>query len=213
MMSFLRRLLQSFLRKQAMDSGRFTGLYRKICNPAGQEWARFLKRHDVLYGMGEDCVIQTNVDFTDPKHVRLGNNVHLTGCTVFGHDGSVNMLKHITKKRLDSVGKVDIRDDVFVGHRAIIMPGVTIGPYSIVAAGAVVTRDVPPNTIVGGVPAKVISTVDDYLERCEQRTAALPWADDPLIAGDFFGPASEELTKLRCAYFFETPETSTSQAE
>jgi acetyltransferase-like isoleucine patch superfamily enzyme len=191
-----------------MESGRFTGLYRKVCNPDGQEWACYLKRRQVLYCMGEDCVIQSNVDITDPLHVRLGNNVYLTGCTLFGHDGSVSMLKKMTGLSLDSVGKIDILDNVFVGHRAIIMPGVTIGPNAIVAAGAVVTRDVPPNTIVGGVPAKTISGLDDYIQRCKQKTAALPWFGHPLIAADFFGPASDELTQLRCAYFFATPKAN-----
>jgi acetyltransferase-like isoleucine patch superfamily enzyme len=205
MLSQIRRLFLAFLRKNAIESGRFTGLYRRFCNPAGQEWACYLKRQHILYQMGEDCVIQSNVHFTDPKHVRLGNNVWLTGCTLFGHDGSVSMLKKMTGLSLDSVGKIDIFDNVFVGHGSIIMPGVTIGPNAIVAAGSVVTRDVPPNTIVGGVPAKKIGDMDEYIKRSEQRTAAFPWFGHPLIASDYLGPASDELTKIRSAYFFESP--------
>ena len=53
--------------------------------------------------------------------------------------------------------KVTIEDDVWIGVRAIVLPGVNIGKGSIVGAGAVVTKDVPPYTVVGGVPAKVIN--------------------------------------------------------
>lgn len=51
---------------------------------------------------------------------------------------------------------IEIGSDVFVGRRALIMKGVKVGDGSVVAAGAVVTRDVPPNCLVGGVPAKLI---------------------------------------------------------
>ena len=53
--------------------------------------------------------------------------------------------------------KVTIEDYVFIGPRAIILPGVTVGKGAIVAAGAVVTKDVPPKTVVGGIPAQKIS--------------------------------------------------------
>lgn len=60
-----------------------------------------------------------------------------------------------------TVKDITIEDDVFLGARVIVMPGVRIGRGSAVAAGAVVTRDVPPNTVVGGVPAKVIRRIEE----------------------------------------------------
>lgn len=178
------------------------GLYRRLCNPNGQDWAKLLKRHGGLYSMGNDCVIQQNVSITDPAYVKLGNNVHLTGCTLFGHDGTAVMLKKLYGIPLDKVGKIEIGDNVFVGHQSIIMPGVTIGSNSIVAAGAVVTKDVPSGSIVGGVPAKVIGTTQAYVERLQAELQTLPWNKHSAVLPDCSDPATPELDQIRINHFF-----------
>jgi acetyltransferase-like isoleucine patch superfamily enzyme len=58
------------------------------------------------------------------------------------------------------VGKIHIKMNVWIGANATILPGVTIGENSIVAAGAVVSKDVPDNVVVGGTPAKIIKTIN-----------------------------------------------------
>lgn len=83
------------------------------------------------------------------------------------------------------------------------MPDTTIGPDSIVAAGAVVTKDVPPGTVVGGVPARFICTTADLLERMKSRSAAYPWMD--LIErreGSYDAAMEPELVRQRVKYFF-----------
>ena len=200
-----RGFLRGLLARYTLATGRLTGLYRKLCAPAGREWAEYLKRNGGLYAIGEGCVIQANVTITDPAHVRLGHNVHLTGCTLFGHDGTVAMLKQMSGRRLDRVGRIDIGDNVFVGHQAIIMPGISIGSNVVVGAGAIVTRDVPSNTIVAGNPARPIGTVEAMLDRYERQTQALRWAAHPQLAPDYFGPPEPALTALRNATFFATP--------
>lgn len=65
----------------------------------------------------------------------------------------------------DCFGKVVIEDDAYIGAGALIMPGCVIGKNSLVAAGSVVTKSVPPFTVVGGNPAHVICTVDEYKKR------------------------------------------------
>lgn len=113
------------------------------------------------------------------------------------------MLNRAYGLKLDSVGKIDIRDNVFVGYHAIIMPNVTIGPNAIVAAGAVVTKDVPPNTIVGGVPAKPIGKVDEYVERMKTQTDAYPWAEMIRNRQGAYDPKIEpELKRLRVLHFY-----------
>jgi acetyltransferase-like isoleucine patch superfamily enzyme len=64
------------------------------------------------------------------------------------------------RKRVPPPRPVTIGDDVFIGAKAAIMPGVTVGEGAIVALGAVVTHDVPPFSVVAGVPAKVVDTLD-----------------------------------------------------
>jgi acetyltransferase-like isoleucine patch superfamily enzyme len=179
------------------------GLWLKVGRPAGDEYAQYLKRHGRLFAIGERCSVSRLANLTDPMFVRLGNNVRLARCTIFGHDGSVNMLRNAYGVRVDHVGKVDIRDNVFIGEQAMVMPDVRIGPDAIVAAGSVVTRDVEPGTIVAGVPARQIGKVADYVERLEHQTALLPWAD--LIRGrdcDIDHAIEPELLRMRLAHFF-----------
>lgn len=92
--------------------------------------------------------------------VKIGNNVNLAqGITVT----ALNHNFDDTNKRIDEQGvstnAVTIEDDVWIGANAVVLPGVTIGTHCVVAAGAVVTKDVPPHSLVAGVPAKVIKQI------------------------------------------------------
>ena len=198
----LRLRLGALCRRIALRHGRAVGLWRRLAAPNGVQWAEYLRLHGGLNAMGERCSVQTNVVITDPAYTRLGNNVSLSGCTLFGHDGVVNMLRNAYGGELDRVGRIDIRDNVFIGHQAIVMPGVTIGPDAVVAAGAVVTKDVPPGCVVGGVPAKVIARTRDLHAALAAQTQTLPWR--ALVTGraDPRAPASAELHAQRVHHFF-----------
>ena len=92
--------------------------------------------------------------------VTIGSHVNLAqGITVTG----LNHNFESTDKRIDEQGvstlQVTIGDDIWIGANAAIMPGVTIGNHCVVAAGAVVTKDVPPHSLVAGVPAKIIKQI------------------------------------------------------
>ena len=88
--------------------------------------------------VGENSFIATRKWSSEPYLITIGNNVF---------------------------GKVQIEDWAYIGAYSQIMPGVTIGEGAIVAAGSVVTKSVPPRTVVGGNPARYICTVDEYIQK------------------------------------------------
>ena len=102
--------------------------------------------------IGEDTIIGEDAVLDGRDKLKIGNHVALaSGVMIFNSQHEIDD-EHFSP----SSAPVIIEDYVFIGPRAIIQPGVKIGRGAIVAAGAVVTKDVPPFTIVGGVPAKTI---------------------------------------------------------
>lgn len=92
--------------------------------------------------------------------VAIGNHVNLAqGITVTGLNHRFDDSKQPIDKQGVSTKQVIIGDDVWIGANAVILPGVTIGSHVVVAAGAVVTKDVPSHSLVAGVPAKIIKEI------------------------------------------------------
>lgn len=110
--------------------------------------------------VGDNFLANYNVTILDIAPVTMGDNVMIgphTLITTVGHPLS-------PKKRrahLAQASPVRIGNDVWIGGNVTILPGVTIGNNVIVAAGAVVNKDVPDNCVVGGVPAKIIRELED----------------------------------------------------
>lgn len=101
---------------------------------------------------------------TEPWCIKIGNNVHITkGCEFITHDGGTLVFRHIYPD-LEYTAPIIIGNFVYIGINTIILPGVTIGDNCIIAAGSVVTKDIPDNSVFGGVPAKYIKSIDEYLE-------------------------------------------------
>jgi acetyltransferase-like isoleucine patch superfamily enzyme len=110
---------------------------------------------------------------SEPWLITMGDNVYITaGVQFVTHDGGTLILRKEIPD-LEWTAPIVIGDDVYIGIRATILPGVTIGSRSIIAAGAVVSRDVPPNTVVGGVPARPICTTDEYLAKMKAKSLGI----------------------------------------
>jgi acetyltransferase-like isoleucine patch superfamily enzyme len=113
--------------------------------------------------VGEGCrILSMNVS-SEYELVSIGNRVTVSSDVLFiTHDGAGWLVHDEEGRRHYSYAPISIGDDVFVGARAVLMPGVRIGDRCVVAAGAVVVKSVPPGTIVGGNPARVIGTFDAF---------------------------------------------------
>ncbi len=127
------------------------------------EIAQIHKRNGVR--MGANCQIFGDVSFgSEPYLVKMGNDVKITAMNQFiTHDGGINVLRNLQLlPNADKFGQINLGNNVFIGIRCIIMPGVTIGDNVVIGAGSVVTKDIPSNTVAAGVPCKVIKTIDEY---------------------------------------------------
>jgi len=124
-----------------------------------------LRRAGLVYGKG--CRISGLPSFgTEPYLVTLGDYVAIASDVVFiTHDGGTFAFRHLERyRKVIKYGRINILDHSVIGERAIILPGVTIGPNSVVAAGSVVSRNVPPGVLAAGNPAKPFLTLHQYAE-------------------------------------------------
>ncbi len=114
---------------------------------------------------GKNVFINSCCHFQDQGGIEIGD-----GCFI-GHNvvlATINHDLYPENNRANHYAPIKLGKSVWVGSNATILAGVTIGDWAVVAAGAVVTHDVPPLTIVGGVPAKVIRTIDPKEEEHEK---------------------------------------------
>lgn len=197
------KLFKKLLTYIAFRNKKYVGLYRRFARPSGEEYAKLIKHHRFFFAMGDNCFIVPDSYLGGAKHIKLGNNVLLASCNLFTHDGVVSVLNKAYGMKLDAVGFIVIGNNVFIGHLAKVMRNVTIGDNCIIAAGSIVTKDVPSNSIVAGIPAKIIGQTDKLAQKMLEESKSLPWYH--LIEkrnGSFDPNMEEELTQLRNNYFF-----------
>jgi len=143
----------------------------RIFFASNDQYIQILRRGGVQIGTG--CEIYKGVTFGKECYlITIGNNVRITtGVKLITHDGGLWVPRNmgIVDKRSDKFGRITIGNNVNIGWNALIMPGVTIGDNVIIGTGAVVTKDIPSNSVAAGVPAKVIESVEEYVRKNESR--------------------------------------------
>jgi acetyltransferase-like isoleucine patch superfamily enzyme len=110
---------------------------------------------------------------SEPYLISLGSNVYISiGVEFVCHDGSTLPFRKDIPD-LELAGEITVGDDVFIGKGATILAGVSIGSNCIIGACALVTKDVPDNSIFGGNPAKFIKSTDDFLISAKKRSLGI----------------------------------------
>lgn len=132
-------------------------------------YIRFLKKKGIQ--IGSNFIIRGQlsticIDTSRPSLVSIGDNVTINSYfTLLTHDFVSGIFLNKYQDFIPSSGKTTIGNNVRFGVKTTVLKGVTIGNNCFIAAGSVVTKSIPANSIAGGIPAKVICNIDDYYQR------------------------------------------------
>ena len=131
------------------------------------EWLQNMGMH-----IGKDVFMpmSTWIDASHCYLISIGDRVRFgPHCTILAHDATMNEFLDAGK-----IGRVTIHESCAIGYGALILPGVEIGPNVIVGAYAVISTNIPANSIVTGNPAKVVGKIDDFLKYQRMLMKKLP---------------------------------------
>ncbi len=153
------------------------GIFRRfrIKLMSREKYTRYLKSKGMHIGIG--CDISKSIVVTEPWLVWIGDNVRLTrNVQLITHDGSLWTLRKLGYVGEDDViyGKISIGKNTNIGWDVKVLPGVTIGENCIIGAGAVITKDVPDNSVVAGVPGRIVNTTEEYAKKIKTQEYIFP---------------------------------------
>lgn len=143
----------------------------------GWKKAEFLRKRKIFYHVGKKCYYHPNILPAEPFLVCLHDNVVISaGARLITHSALHNVFNNEDNTNLYrcKFGKIEICDNVYIGANVIINYGVTIGENSIIAAGAIVTKDVEPGSVMAGIPAKKIGNYEDIKKKNKEYSEIYP---------------------------------------
>jgi maltose O-acetyltransferase len=122
--------------------------------------------------IGDDVLLPGST-WIDPDFchlIEIGDHTGFgEGCVLLAHDAQMDEFLDAAR-----VGRIVIRESCHIGTRSILLPGIELGPRTLVGAGSVVSRSLPANSVCAGAPARVICSLDEYLERHRKQIAERP---------------------------------------
>ncbi len=155
-----RKLLVKLNKETDLDNART--LLSDITDSRIDETTTIFPPFQINYGkntkIGKNVFINFDCTFLDLGGITIEDNVMLAPKVSLLSESHPISAK---ERQTLTTGKIHIKKNVWLGANATILAGVTIGENSVVAAGAIVSKDVPDNTIVGGIPAKIIKTIQE----------------------------------------------------
>jgi maltose O-acetyltransferase len=131
---------------------------------------RKLRARGMKIGKGVNLPMSTWIDTDHCFLISIGDNCGFgDSCAILAHDAMPNEYLDATK-----IGRVTIGESCHFGMRTIILPGVEIGARCVIGSGSVVIKDIPAGSVAAGNPAKVICTLDEYLDRHREWLKTMP---------------------------------------
>jgi len=144
---------------------------------SGFKRTRYARKHKIFGHLGNNTYVLIKKVPLFPELIKIHDNITLASNVLFiTHDAIHGILNRMDLgfRFREKIGCIEICDNVFIGANTTIMYDVRIGPNAIIAAGSVIIKDVPENTIWGGNPAKCIGSFSDYIEKRKLINDELP---------------------------------------